>query len=143
MNDLILTRDLDAPRDLVFEVWTHPKHLVNWWGPNDFSLPHCEVDFRVGGSYRFCMLSPDGEEHWVRGVYTEIVEPAKLVFTWIRETPDGIPLCDTVVDLSFDRTDAGTMLTLRHTGFESVAYRDEHIGGWSECLDRLANYVNG
>ncbi len=141
MNDLTLTRDLDAPCDLVFEVWSQPKHLVNWWGPNDFTLPHCETDFRVGGRYRFCMLSPDGEEHWVTGVYQRISEYDAITFTWIREGVDGKQLCNTVVNLTIEDINGRTRLTLHHTGFDSLAYRDEHIGGWSECLDRLAAYV--
>ncbi|HRT52524.1 MAG TPA: SRPBCC domain-containing protein, partial [Flavobacteriales bacterium] len=47
---LVLTRRLNAPRELVFAAWTDPKHLVRWWGPKDFTLPHCEQDFRVGGA---------------------------------------------------------------------------------------------
>jgi uncharacterized protein YndB with AHSA1/START domain len=52
---LLLEREFDAPADLVFEVWSEPKHLANWWGPKGFSMPFCEVDFRVGGKYRICM----------------------------------------------------------------------------------------
>ena len=50
---LVLTRTLNAPRELVFQAWSHPKHLVRWWGPTNFSPPHCEQDFREGGKYRF------------------------------------------------------------------------------------------
>jgi uncharacterized protein YndB with AHSA1/START domain len=84
-RELVIERVFDAPRDLVFEVWTQPKHLVNWWGPADFTLPFCETDFRVGGSYRFCMLSHDGIKYWVSGRYQEIVEPETILFYWVRE----------------------------------------------------------
>ena len=140
-NELKLTREINAPRDLVFEVWAEPKHLVNWWGPDDFTLPHCDLDFRVGGKYRFCMRSPEGEDHWVTGEYKTISVPDSLVFTWIREDTSGNRLCDTLVNISLEEHNGGTRLTLHHTGFDSVPYRDEHIGGWRQCLDRMAAYV--
>jgi Uncharacterized conserved protein len=140
-KELIITRDVDAPRDLVFEVWSEPKHLVNWWGPSEFTLPHCDVDFRVGGKYRMCMLSPEGEEHWVTGTYMDIDRPEQLTFTWIRKDVEGNALCDTVVSLRFLEQNGRTHLTLSHTGFDSVPYRDEHVGGWDQCLDRLTRYV--
>ena len=65
-----------------------PQHLANWFGPKDFTLPFCEMDFRVGGHYRLCMRSPDGKDYWVHGVYREIVEPERLVFTWERDGAD-------------------------------------------------------
>ena len=82
---LVKTRIFDAPREIVFEAWTRAEHLVNWWGPNDFTLPFCEIDFREGGSYRFCMRSPEGEDYWVWGEYREIDEPGRIVMTWNRE----------------------------------------------------------
>lgn len=140
-HDLEIERFIDAPRDLLFEVWSQPKHIVNWWGPSDFTLPFCKIDFRVGGKYRFCMRSPEGEEHWVTGVYREISEPDKIVFTWVREDTSGNPLCDTLVTVTFEESEDRTRFTLIHTGFDSRDYRDEHIGGWSQCIDRLEKYV--
>lgn len=139
---LVLNRTLDAPRDLIFEVWSHPKHIVNWWGPNDFKLPFCEMDFRIGGAYRFCMRSPEGEDHWVAGVYREIDEPRKIAFTWIREDTAGRALCDTLVTIELEDLGGRTKFTLTQSGFDSVSYRDEHIDGWSQCLDRMAAYVS-
>lgn len=136
---LVLTRELKAPAQLVFEAWSDPKHLVQWWGPNNFTLPHCEQDFRVGGKYRFCMRAPDGSDHWVRGQYLEITEPLRLVFTWLREEGDDI-WCDTIVALSFRERGGLTTLTLNQTTFATTAHCDEHRDGWNECLDRLAMY---
>lgn len=64
---LVLTRRFAAPRALVFRAWTEPAHLTRWWGPDAFTLPTCQVDFRVGGKYKFCMRAPDGSDHWVWG----------------------------------------------------------------------------
>ena len=73
---LVVTRIFDAPRTLVFRAWSTPEHLANWFRPTGFTLPSCQVDFRVGGSYRLCMRSPEGKDYWVHGVYREIVEHA-------------------------------------------------------------------
>lgn len=137
---LVLTRTIAAPAQLVFEAWSDPKHLVQWWGPNNFTLPHCEQDFRVGGKYRFCMRAPDGSDHWVRGEYLEITEPLRLVFTWLREVGDDI-WCDTIVALSFEERRGQTTLTLNQTTFATTAHCDEHRDGWNECLDRLTLFT--
>lgn len=139
---LVLSRTLNAPIDLVFEVWTHPDHLVRWWGPTGFTLPHCEQDFRTGGKYRFCMRAPDGSDHWVRGEYTHIDPPRRLVFTWLREDSDGDIWCDTVVEITLQQRGANTTLTLNQTTFATVAHCEEHAGGWNQCLDRLVAYAN-
>jgi uncharacterized protein YndB with AHSA1/START domain len=78
---LTITRVFDAPRALVFKVWTQPEHLAHWWGPSGFSLPTCQIDLRPGGAYRFQMRSPTGDIAWWHGVVREIVEPERIVWT--------------------------------------------------------------
>jgi uncharacterized protein YndB with AHSA1/START domain len=139
---LVLERLLDAPRQLVFEAWAQPAHLTRWWGPKDFTLPFCELDFRPGGSYRFCMRAPDGSDHWVWGVYREIAPPARLVFTWEREDEPGLRAqSKTVVTVTLAERAGKTHLTLHHALFQTVADRVDHTGGWTQCLDRLAQFV--
>lgn len=138
---LVITRTLNAPRELVFRAWTSPEHLVRWWGPNAFTLPHCEQDFRVGGKYRFCMRAPDGSDHWVRGEYTHIEEPSRLVFTWLREDELGDIWCDTMVSITLTRNGKATLLTLEQTTFATPAHCEEHAIGWGECLDRLTDFI--
>ncbi len=137
---LVLFRTIHAPRELVFQAWTEPKHLARWWGPTDFTLPHCEQDFRVGGKYRFCMRAPDGSDHWVRGEYTHINAPSRLVFTWLREDGEGDIWCDTVVEIVLEQRGSTTLLTLNQTTFATVAHCEEHAVGWNECLDRLVAF---
>lgn len=137
---LVLSRTFDAPATLVFAAWSEPKHLVRWWGPKDFTLPHCEQDFRVGGRYRFCMRAPDGSDHWVRGEYTLIDPPHRLVFTWLREEGDDV-WCDTVVALTFVEEAGRTRMTLNQTTFATSAHCDEHRDGWTECFYRLERFV--
>jgi uncharacterized protein YndB with AHSA1/START domain len=139
---LLLTRTLEAPRGLVFRAWAEPEHLVRWWGPNDFTLPFCETDFRPGGRYRFCMRAPDGTDHWVSGEYREIVEPDRLVFTWERDDEPGLRhKLNNVVTLTLEDCAGRTRLTLHHAAFQTEADHEGHRGGWTECLGRLAAFV--
>ncbi len=140
-RELTITRVFDAPRHLVFKAWTDPRHLAHWWGPSGFTLPVCEMDFRPGGTYRFCMRSPEGRDSWVQGVYREIVEPERLVMSGGWLDADGKPGYQTVTTVTFEEHDGKTRLTLHNGVFESVASRDSHRGGWSSSLDRLAEYV--
>lgn len=138
---LIITRTIAAPRELVFKVWTQPEHLVRWWGPKDFTLPVCEQDFRTGGKYRFCMLAPDGFECWVSGEYKEIIEPERIVFTWIRPPMDDLPERTNLVTVTFEACGDKTNLTLHHAIFMTTGDRDGHNVGWSQCMDRLVSYA--
>ncbi|MGQ0543433.1 MAG: SRPBCC family protein [Blastocatellia bacterium] len=138
---LIIERVFDAPPDVVFEAWTKPEHLTHWWGPNEFTLPFCEIDFRVTGKYRFCMRSPDDIDYWVWGEYREIVRPERIVMTWNREDAEGNLWSRTVAQLTFAEHDGKTAFKLHQATFESVEYRDQHNGGWTQCLDRLGVYV--
>jgi uncharacterized protein YndB with AHSA1/START domain len=138
---LMIERVFDAPPSLVFKAWTDPQHLVHWYGPRGFTLPSCKLDLRTGGAWRSCMLSPEGREHWVRGVCREIVEPNLLVFTWAHENEDGALGQETLVTVTFAEQGGKTKLTLHQAVFESVKERDSHRGGWNSSLDRLAEYL--
>ena len=83
---LNVTRTFAAPREAVYEAWTDPEHLKQWWGPEGMDAPVAELDVRSGGKYRTCMRSPDGkQEMWVGGEYVEVSPPQRLVFTWAWE----------------------------------------------------------
>jgi uncharacterized protein YndB with AHSA1/START domain len=138
---LVLERVFDAPPQVVFEAWTRPEHIVNWWGPVAFTMPHCELDFRVGGSFRFNMRAPDGSDHWVSGRYQEITPPEAIAFTWVREDQPGKVWCRTSVHVTFADEGGRTRFRLRQSLFETPAYCEEHRGGWSQTLGRLDAYV--
>ena len=140
-RELVITRVLDAPRRLVFKAWTEPERVVRWWGPQGFTMPSCKMDVRPGGAFRFCMRSPDGTDHWLQGVYREIVEPERLVLTWAWEDAEGKPGHETLVTVSFAEHGAKTKLTLHQAVFESITARDSHQGGWTSSLDRLVEYA--
>ncbi len=140
-RELTIIRIFDAPRDLVFQAWTDPKHLAHWWGPKGFTLPVCTMDFRQGGAYRVCMRSPEGRDYWVRGIYHEIQPPSRIVFSWAHENEDGTLDHETQVTVTFGEHGRKTELTLKQAVFESDASRDEHQGGWTDSIESLAAYV--
>jgi len=78
-KDLIITRIFDAPRELVWKVWTEQKYVMRWWGPMGYTTPVANIDLRVGRKYLSAMRSPDGKDFWSTGVYREIVPRERIV----------------------------------------------------------------
>jgi uncharacterized protein YndB with AHSA1/START domain len=140
-RELVISRLIDAPRRLVFRAWTHPEHIARWWGPKGFTTIHCEMDIRVGGRYRCAMRSPDGVDHWKVGVYREIVEPERIVFTFAWEDADGRPGHELLTTITLAEEGNKTRLMLRQSVFATTEARDSHEDGWTSCLERFADYV--
>lgn len=82
---IIITRDFDAPRDLVWKVITDPKHVAAWYGGPGFTNPVCEMDLRVGGRWHHVMQAPDGSRYTINSVFEEIREPERLVWRTIKD----------------------------------------------------------
>lgn len=141
-HELVITRIFDAPRALVFRAWTKPEHAVRWFGPKDFTVPHCTMDFRVGGAYRACIRAADGKEYWMHGLYRAIIEPERIEFTFAWEE-EGERGHETLVTVTFAEQGAKTRMTFRQAFFELISERDSHNEGWSECFDRLAQFLAG
>ena len=140
-RELRLTRVFDAPRSLVFKVWTEPERIKQWWGPRGAVTLSCEMDFRPGGLWRTRAKGPDGEEFVSHCVFQEIVEPERLVFTFAWEDGDGKPKHETLVTITFVEQDGKTVLTFQQGVFESVASRDEHEEGWRSAFELLSEYL--
>jgi uncharacterized protein YndB with AHSA1/START domain len=140
-SELVITRVIDAPRRLVFKMWTEPEHLVRWWGPRGFTTISGRMDVRPGGAWFRLMRAPDGTQDRRRGVYREVVVPERLVFTYASEDAEGNPGPETLVTVTFADLNGKTRLTLRQAPFETVAARDSHRGGWTGCLERFAEYL--
>src|SRR5713226_5099504 len=142
---IVLTRIFDAPRELVFKAWTDPKHVAQWWGPKGFTNPVCELDVRPGGAWRIVMRSPDGSEYPCGGVYREIVEPERLVFTNIATDKDGNPILDGLTTVIFAEHGGKTKLTLQTRAVAVVAYAAAYLAGmeagWTQSLERLEAYL--
>ena len=137
-QDLEITRVFDAPRELVWKAWTDPEQAVRWWGPRGFTLPFHELDIREGGQWRVSMRTPEGEEHWAHGVYKEIVEPRRLVYTWVWEKGRQD---EKLVTVTFADMDGKTKLAFQLNGLATAEDHDAHREGWTETLDHLAEYL--
>ena len=143
-REIVLSRVFNAPRRLVFEAWTNPEHVKQWYGCSIMTLPICEIDLRVGGTYRYVMRDPGGMNHTMQGVYREITPPARLVYTE-RYVTEGFTSNDALVTVLFAEHDGMTTLTstILH---QSKADRDAHLGtgmekGAAEVYDRLAAHI--
>ena len=140
-RELVITRIFEAPRDLVFRAWTEPHRAARWWGPQGFVTTYCNMDVRPGGTFRVCMRSPEGVEHWKQGIYREVVERERLVFTFAWEDAEGKPTHQTLVTVTFAERGEKTQLTLHQAVFETVEARDNHQRGWTSTLERFAEYL--
>ena len=155
-RQFVITRVFDAPIERVFEAWTDPRQMARWWGPHNFSNPVCELDARPGGAWRIVMRGPDGADHPAKGVYREVAQPHRLVWTidhselseqWHdlvnpnRDRSKAKPAYELISTISFEERDGQTTLTIR-TQFESPDLRDAFLKigmaeGWSQSLQRL------
>jgi uncharacterized protein YndB with AHSA1/START domain len=139
--ELMVSRVIEAPRALVFKAWTQAEHAARWWGPQGFSILSCQMDVRPGGSFRGTMQSPTGSLHTKQGIYREVTAPERLVFTFAWEDAAGQPMHETLVTVTFDDLGSATRLTLHQAFFETAGWRDEHIAGWTSCLERFSEYM--
>jgi uncharacterized protein YndB with AHSA1/START domain len=121
-REIRITRVFDAPRHLVFEAMSKPKHIKRWWGilGEGYSVPECEVDLRPGGAWRFVNRTPRGELVAFYGVYREITPPERMVFTEIFEP---FPDAESVVTALFTDENGKTRLTLTSL-YPSLEVRD-------------------
>jgi uncharacterized protein YndB with AHSA1/START domain len=137
---LHLERVLRAPRERVFAACVEPAQLSEWWGPTGFTALSVELDVRQGGRYRITMQPPDGEAFHLRGQYVEVDPPQRLVYTFEYEDPNPDDQ-ETLVTLSFFDHPDGTKLVFEQGSFATQARYELHETGWSETLDRLAEYL--
>lgn len=138
--ELVMKREVAAPRELVFAAWTDVRQASLWWAPRDFTTLSCEMDVRPGGVWRRRMRAPDGAVITKYGVYREIVPSERLVFTY-NTKGGGIIDPETLVTVTFAEVDGRTRLTLRHTAFETDAACIGHEGGWTGSLERMLTFI--
>lgn len=146
IKELTISRIFDAPRGLVFKVWTDPKHLKQWWGPNGFTTPVCELDVRPGGAMNITMRGPDGVEYPGKSIYHEVVEPERLVFTTFAfDDEHGNPGLEVLHTVTFDEVGSKTKLTLHAVVVKATPEAAPGLGGmeqgWQEGLERLAQHI--
>lgn len=139
-DELLIERIFEAPVALLYRVWTQPEHLVKWWSPKAFTPLSITHDLVVGGTYRYGVLRPDGNEVWMTGVFQEIVPEKRIVMTFRWES--GAHDVDNLITVTFLSLASGrTMLRFHQTPFKTVAGRDDHVVGWNGVLDKLVAYL--
>ena len=144
--DLVLQRDLNAPRELIYACWTTPEHLVHWFVPKPHRVTACHLDVRVGGACN-TTFDVEGTEMVNNGVYLEVVPPARLVFTdayveaW---RPSPKPFITAIITLTEEGTGTRYEARVRHWTAEDRA-RHEEMGfheGWGKAADQLAELAS-
>jgi uncharacterized protein YndB with AHSA1/START domain len=146
-HEMLMSRLVLAPRELVWKAWTDPVHVAKWWGPRGFSAPRCELDLRVGGKLHVDMQHPDGTVRPMIGQFLEIVPPERLVFTAMPLGPNGKPFFEATNAVDFRQEGPMTRINLRATvekihdpiALRFLSGRDQ---GWSESLYRLADTLD-
>lgn len=153
----IISRVFDAPRDLVWNVWTDSEQM-QWWGPKGVTIVHAKLDLRPGGIFHYCMRTPDNSEMWGKWEIREIARPDRLVFvTSFSDAAGGLtrhplsPDCplELLTTVTFAAQDNKTLLTiewrpLNPTAVERQTFDAGHESmqnGWTGTLDRLAAYL--
>ena len=144
-RSIIGARVLDAPRALVFSVWTDPKHLAQWWGPNGFTTTTHAYDFRPGGVWRFVMHGPDGRDYQNRITFDEIVPPERIVYR--HGGGDDVEPVQFTQTVTFEDLGNGRTLLTWHGRFPSAEERARVIKeygadkGLVQTMARLADYL--
>ena len=146
-QEITITRLFNAPRELVWKVWTDPYHLQRWWGPHGFVNTDCAIQLQVGGVMHLNMHAPDGKVYPCQGTFREIIAPERLVYdgdpTAEHACGAGLPPNATVTITFAERGDQ-TLLTL-HTRFAAAerlqaAAEAGFVIGWEATLETLVDY---
>ena len=141
-RDLVLVRVIDAPRAAVWKAWSTPELLARWWAPLPYTVPHCDLDFRPGGTFKAVMRGPDGNEFPHQGIYLDVVPHERIVFTdafveaW---TPSAKPFMTAIA--TFEDEGGKTKYTARVRHW-TLADKEAHEAmgfhqGWSTCAEQL------
>jgi uncharacterized protein YndB with AHSA1/START domain len=137
---LLVRRWIRASPERIFDAWTQPRHLKQWWGPKSVECIAAEVDLRVGGRYRIANQFPDGRILWISGEFEAIERPHRLVYTWSVGSDE---LAAERVTVTFEARGEETEVIVAHERIPTEAMRDMHEQGWVGCLDGLLDYLEG
>jgi len=142
-REIVGSRIMDAPPELVFKAYTDPDLIPRWWGPRRYATTVDKMDVRPGGVWRFVHRAADGGEYAFNGVYREIVPPKRLVYTFNYE---GAPGHEAVETVTFEEAEGGKTRMTDHLLFETREERDGMLNsgmeeGAAETIDRLAELL--
>jgi len=139
-TSLEIKRFINAPRNRVYQAWTDPVQMKEWWGPDNVRTLKIVADTRIGGKYRWDLVNPEGEQMSVFGEYRELIPGRKIVFTWKWDDDEDWQNYTSLVSVEFSDRDGGTELRLTHEQLPSEESRDRHNQGWNSVLDRLERF---
>lgn len=157
-NEFLISHSFNAPRELLFKVWTQPEHLAQWWGPKGFTVRVSKMDLRPGGTFHYCLGAPDGSDMWGLFVYREITPPERMVFVdHFSDAQGGItrhpysaswPL-EMLTTISFAESAGKTTVTIQwsplNASIEEIRTFSESMEsmnqGWTGTLEQLENYL--
>jgi uncharacterized protein YndB with AHSA1/START domain len=139
MIALTVRKTIRATPERLFDAWTQPHLLRQWWGPEAVECIDAQVDLRVGGRYRIANRLPDGRVLWISGQFERIEPPSLLVYTWHVEPQETVER----VTVRFQPGDHGTDIIVLHERIADEPTRDVHERGWHECLDGLEAFITG
>src|SRR6266480_7662323 len=134
---LEIKRFINAPRSRVYEAWTDPAQLREWFGPENVKTRELVADARVGGTFRWDIINSEGEEMTMRGEFRELQPDKKIVFTWQWEDDEDWENHISIVTVELYDRDGGTELRLTHEQLPNEESRDGHRQGWASVLDKL------
>lgn len=140
---LVLRRTYpDVTPEELFEAWTDPALVAEWYGPEGFTNEIDYMDVRVGGEYRLVMQAPDGSKMPLRGTFQLLDRPTKLSFSWQWETaPGDIGSGKTLVTVDIRAKGSATEIVLTHEGFATEEQKSNHEMGWTGALDKLGRFL--
>lgn len=149
VQEVFITRLINAPRKLVFSAWTDPAHLKHWYAPDGCTIDIVRYDFREGGTFLTCIHTPADHDCWCKGVFHKIAAPEQLVYSMIIADKQGNSInpvdagmdpdwpAETIVTITFTEVGNKTQITLHQTVDESLAKRTGAHPGWLSMLDNL------
>ena len=148
-KQVLITRVIDAPRQLVFEAWTDPQHLLRWYAPNNCTFRIKEIEVLPGGRFLHCINNPQYGDCWCKGVYHEIVEPERIVFSLNLSDENGNDVegvdvghhqdwpSKTMVTVTLLEHEGKTKLILEQNVPEVLAKQTGAHPSWLQMLDKL------
>jgi uncharacterized protein YndB with AHSA1/START domain len=128
---LTITRLINAPRKLMWEVWTNPEHIKNWWGPNGFTNTIFAMDVKNGGVWDFIMHGPDGTDYKNRNIFAEIVKPEKIVYDHVSDPKHR-------ATITFEEQGNKTLLTMTMI-FETAESKEECVKTYKADIGLIQN----
>lgn len=150
-TNITITREFDAPRDLVWTAWTEPEHIAQWFGPEGFSTRVDEYELKTGGRFKYVMVGPDGKEYPGVSVFKEVSPKDRIVATddfgdgYKEKNPD-VP-SGMIVTETFEDLDTRTKVTISidHASAEDKRKHEEMgvVAGWGSTLDKLEKHLAG